>query len=81
MAQPLPWWLCAIVRLSFLERQVLSSRDLASHPLWDFLYGGLNYQNEHHLFPPYRESISSARRLLSGLFAKSVASRLQLQTR
>ncbi len=38
-------------KLSFLERQVLSSRDLTSHPLWDFLYGGLNYQIEHHLFP------------------------------
>ena len=39
------------VKLSFLERQVLSSRDLTSHPVWDFLYGGLNYQIEHHLFP------------------------------
>ena len=38
-------------KLSFLERQVLSSRDLTSNPLWDFLYGGLNYQIEHHLFP------------------------------
>jgi fatty acid desaturase len=39
------------VKLSFLERQVLSSRDLTAHPVWDFLYGGLNYQIEHHLFP------------------------------
>ena len=39
------------VKLSFLERQVLSSRDLTSHLVWDFLYGGLNYQIEHHLFP------------------------------
>jgi fatty acid desaturase len=39
------------VKLSFLERQVLSSRDLTSHFVWDFLYGGLNYQIEHHLFP------------------------------
>jgi fatty acid desaturase len=39
------------VKLSFLERQVLSSRDLTSHPVLDFLYGGLNYQIEHHLFP------------------------------
>ena len=39
------------VKLSFLERQVLSSRDLTSHPVWDFFYGGLNYQIEHHLFP------------------------------
>lgn len=39
------------VRLSFLERQVLSSRNITSHPVWDFLFGGLNYQIEHHLFP------------------------------
>jgi fatty acid desaturase len=38
-------------RLSFLERQVLSSRNVAPGPLWDFLFGGLNYQVEHHLFP------------------------------
>lgn len=38
-------------RLSFLERQVLSSRNITSHPVWDYLFGGLNYQIEHHLFP------------------------------
>jgi len=38
-------------KLSFLEREVLSSRNVNSHPIWDFLYGGLNYQIEHHLFP------------------------------
>jgi fatty acid desaturase len=37
--------------LSFLERQVLSSRNVTPHPVWDFLFGGLNYQIEHHLFP------------------------------
>jgi fatty acid desaturase len=37
--------------ISFLERQVLGSRNVTSHPLWDFLFGGLNYQIEHHLFP------------------------------
>ncbi len=46
----MPMW-ARDVKLSFLERQVLSSRDLTSHPVWDFLYGGLNYQIEHHLFP------------------------------
>jgi fatty acid desaturase len=38
-------------KLSFLERQVLSSRNVAPHPFWDFFFGGLNYQVEHHLFP------------------------------
>jgi fatty acid desaturase len=38
-------------RLSFLERQVLSSRNILPHPVADFVFGGLNYQIEHHLFP------------------------------
>jgi fatty acid desaturase len=37
--------------LSFLERQVLSSRNVLPHPITDFVFGGLNYQIEHHLFP------------------------------
>lgn len=35
----------------FLERQVLSSRNIVPHPVTDFVLGGLNYQIEHHLFP------------------------------
>jgi fatty acid desaturase len=37
--------------LDFLRRQVLTSRNVRSHPLIDVLYGALNYQIEHHLFP------------------------------
>src|SRR5579859_2315509 len=37
--------------LSFLERQVLSSRNVTPNLVWDFVFGGLNYQVEHHLFP------------------------------
>ena len=37
--------------LDFLRRQVLTSRNVRSHPLTDLWYGGLNYQIEHHLFP------------------------------
>lgn len=37
--------------LDFLHQQVLTSRNIRSHPLTDFWYGGLNYQIEHHLFP------------------------------
>jgi len=36
---------------SFLDRQVLTSRNVRAHPITDFWYGGLNYQIEHHLFP------------------------------
>ncbi len=38
-------------RLSFLEQQVLTSRNVSGSLIVDFLYGGLNYQVEHHLFP------------------------------
>ncbi len=37
--------------MSFLERQVITARNVLSHPVTDFWYGGLNYQIEHHLFP------------------------------
>jgi fatty acid desaturase len=35
----------------WLTRQVVTSRNIRSSYLIDFLYGGLNYQIEHHLFP------------------------------
>jgi fatty acid desaturase len=38
-------------QLDFLRRQVLTSRNVASSRLVDFVLGGLNYQIEHHLFP------------------------------
>ncbi len=38
-------------QMSFLDRQLLTARNITSHPLIDFLYGGLNFQIEHHLFP------------------------------
>ncbi|MGW2564270.1 fatty acid desaturase family protein [Streptomyces sp. NPDC001514] len=37
--------------LDWLERQVLTSRNIHPSRTIDFLYGGLNYQIEHHLFP------------------------------
>jgi len=37
--------------VDFLSEQVLTSRNVAPSPAIDFLYGGLNYQIEHHLFP------------------------------
>jgi fatty acid desaturase len=37
--------------LTWLERQVLTSRNIRPSWLVDFAYGGLNYQIEHHLFP------------------------------
>jgi fatty acid desaturase len=37
--------------LDFLRRQVLTSRNIGGRVWLDVLYGGLNYQIEHHLFP------------------------------
>jgi fatty acid desaturase len=38
-------------RKDFLRSQVLTSRNIKAHPVTDFMFGGLNYQIEHHLFP------------------------------
>jgi fatty acid desaturase len=39
------------IQMGFLRQQVITSRDVSAHPVTDFIYGGLNYQIEHHLFP------------------------------
>ena len=39
------------MKLDFLGRQVLMSRNIRGSRTLDFLMGGLNYQIEHHLFP------------------------------
>jgi fatty acid desaturase len=36
---------------SFFEHQVVTSRSITNHSIWNRLFGGLNYQIEHHLFP------------------------------
>jgi fatty acid desaturase len=41
----------ATTRLDFLQRQVLTSRNIRGGPVVDAAMGGLNYQIEHHLFP------------------------------
>jgi fatty acid desaturase len=40
------------LKLDFLRRQVLMSRNISGGPLISVFMGGLNYQIEHHLFPP-----------------------------
>ena len=39
------------MRLDFLRRQVMMSRDIRGNWFVDVAMGGLNYQIEHHLFP------------------------------
>lgn len=38
-------------KLSFVEKQILTSRNIKGGKFHDFILGGLNYQIEHHLFP------------------------------
>jgi fatty acid desaturase len=38
-------------KLTYLEQQVTTSRNISNPRLLDFYYGGLNSQIEHHLFP------------------------------
>lgn len=37
-------------KLDYLHMQVITARNVRAHPITDFMYGGLNYQIEHHLF-------------------------------
>jgi fatty acid desaturase len=49
----------------YLRRQVLTSRNIKGGPVTDFVFGGLNYQIEHHLFPSMpRPSLSRAQALV-----------------
>ena len=53
------------VKLDFLRRQVLTSRNVKSNPVNDVLYGGLNYQIEHHLFPSMpRHQLKEAQKII-----------------
>ena len=36
---------------SFFEHQSVTSRSITNPPIWNWLFGGLNFQIEHHLFP------------------------------
>ncbi|MES2936062.1 MAG: acyl-CoA desaturase [Pseudomonadota bacterium] len=38
-------------RFSFLEHQAVTSRTVLCAPAWHWVFGGLNFQVEHHLFP------------------------------
>lgn len=51
--------------LSYLRKQVLTARNVRPSFLTDALYGGLNYQIEHHLFTTMpRNNLSKARRIV-----------------
>jgi fatty acid desaturase len=37
--------------MSFVQRQVVTARNVAGGRITTFMLGGLNYQIEHHVFP------------------------------
>ncbi len=55
----------ADVKMDYLRRQVLTSRNVRGGWFTDLLLGGLNYQIEHHLFPNMpRANLPKARALV-----------------
>ncbi|SNQ52053.1 Fatty acid desaturase [Frankia canadensis] len=53
-------------RADFVWRQVVTARDIDGGWLVDYLYGGLNHQIEHHLFPSMpRRALRGARPLVA----------------
>lgn len=44
------------MNLDFMLKQILTARNVKSHPITDYWYGGLNFQIEHHLFPTMAEN-------------------------
>jgi fatty acid desaturase len=55
----------ADIKIDFLRRQVLMSRNIISNRLTTFAMGGLNYQIEHHLFPSMpRPNLRRAQRII-----------------
>jgi fatty acid desaturase len=60
------------MKIDFLQRQVLMSRNVRGGPVVDTLMGGLNYQIEHHLFPSMpRPNLRHARPLVRAHCEKS----------
>ena len=60
----MPTW-AGGTELTFLERQVIGSRNILPGPIAEFWFGGLNYQIEHHLFPTMpRANLGAAHRIV-----------------
>jgi fatty acid desaturase len=52
-------------QMDFLTVQAYTTRNVKPHPVVDYLYGGLNYQVEHHLFPGMsRNKLGEARTIV-----------------
>lgn len=52
-------------QMDFVHQQVLTARNIKGPMIVDFLFGGLNYQIEHHLFPAMpRNRLRRAKKLV-----------------
>ncbi|MFG2006719.1 fatty acid desaturase family protein [Spirillospora sp. NPDC048911] len=52
-------------QIDYLRRQVLTARNIRGGRITDFVFGGLNYQIEHHLFPSMpRPNLRRAQKLI-----------------
>jgi fatty acid desaturase len=63
----MPVW-PANVDVQFPDAQLLSTRNVSPGRVTDFVFGGLNYQVEHHLFPSMPRSHFAAARMLVKAF-------------
>ncbi|HLI00960.1 MAG TPA: acyl-CoA desaturase [Acidimicrobiales bacterium] len=59
------------VGLDFVERQVMTSRDIHTGPIGGFLFGGLQFQIEHHLFPTMPRANLARAQVLVRAFCES----------
>jgi fatty acid desaturase len=60
--------LSASDELDFMRQQILTSRNVRPGLITDYLYGGLNYQIEHHLFPGMpRNRLGEAREIVRAM--------------
>jgi len=58
--------------MSFAQRQVISARNLTGGRFVSFVFGGLNYQIEHHLFPAMpRPNLTRAQNLVRRFCAEN----------
>ncbi len=58
--------------LTFLEKQVVTARNITPSLLKDFVFGGLNYQIEHHLFPNIpRKHLRKSREIVKNFCQKA----------
>ncbi|NES20766.1 MAG: acyl-CoA desaturase [Symploca sp. SIO3E6] len=55
-------------KIDYFLSQIITARNIKSHPLTDFIMGGLNAQIEHHLFPQMpRPNLKQARNIVKNL--------------